>query len=164
MKKLWQEYLGELSTVILLDSMQTQQSSLRHKGRWCYDSQTLGRKKIELFLTVQKHVPRATCTCCLHSEGLLGMCILLLGLLVLSLIYFQGVIPILSGLSTGSCSQERWHHLDVLGWWKFFNPDWEEVSYSWNFWCWWELEWKEICATFWVLSLTKQGHYRGDWV
>lgn len=50
------------------------------------------------------------------QKGLLRMCILLLGILVLPLIYFQGVIPIRRGLITGSCSQESWHHLDVLGW------------------------------------------------
>lgn len=66
-KKLWQEDLGELSKAILPESMQTQQSSLHHRGRGCYDSQTLGRRKIDLSLGVQKHVPRQT-TCPL-SEG-----------------------------------------------------------------------------------------------
>lgn len=88
-KKLWQEDLGELSKAILPESMQTQQSSLHHKGRGCYDSQTLGRRKIDLSLGVQKHVPRQT-VLVLFQKGLLRGCILLIVVSILSLLCFQG--------------------------------------------------------------------------
>lgn len=88
-KKLWQEDLGELSKAILPENMQTQQSSLHHRGRGCYDSQTLGRRRIDLSLGVQKHVPRQT-VLVLFQKGLLRGCILLIVISILSLLCFQG--------------------------------------------------------------------------